>query len=1107
MSIYDYGYQNLKDHAKRNGVDSIPEETGFMENFSPTKEMFQQEMVSTSESNMIGDHVRESAQLYKDMTKSGNIKNGVDIEKSMIGEFETNKQFLEDNHQAILDFQVQNPDSGIKTIDEIMQDAQERARLTREKAAKASANSSASGTLGTLAGGVVGVFSDPVLVGSMLLGTGKITGPSKALNAWKAFKTEAAIGMGAETLITPSVMSWKDKINSPYSLKDATINILTVGAFAGVARAGGSYVVDVFEARKAIKTLRAEGKDGDADIVESYVDLQEKGISNQDAHVQAYAKAQEALDSGKIVEQAELDKITGGKVGLESVDPKGVEVDAATFQFKESSNALGVTDALKGIKEWDPIKAGTSVIWERADGVRFIADGHQRLALAKRLIGDDAQDIGLNAFIMRETDGYSAEAVRDIAAFKNIAEGTGSAIDAAKVIRSGNDLAGGLPPNSALVRDAQGLSKLDDAAFKLIVDEKIDAKYGAIIGDLVSNAEEQSAVIRALSKAKPANSNQARIMVNDMRAAGFEKTQTQDLFGGMEITESLFKERAKVIDSVMHQIKKDKSVFKTLAEQESRIAGAGNKLDRNANLARLSDDERTLATITSLANNRGPVSDAINKAAKQLKSGDSLQVATRDLLSEIKRAGDSELPNGDLGRGGDVQPTLTITEQIDALPKGAVPLKVVPPDMPGYSIGIIKKDGKPITVVNIDRSKIDVTCKDFCYPELKPAAKIPKSLLIDTRQKYTFKNGKYKPKRAKEHEEYINKELAKGSTAADGEKPIVWLMGGGSASGKGTVLEKVQADGLIPEKGSVHADPDNFKITTNEYKDLSRFGDYRAASVVHNESSDVIEELIEKAISAKKNLIIDKTLGNPKKALALINRLKADGYSVRLIGVTVDPSEALVRSLTRYFGSGRLVQSGAALERHKGFNANFDKYAKETEVSILFDNTANSPVKIAQSSQGRIDIVSKEGYNLLQARGKLNEKATTHQELRESQGLEPTLARSDKQGDGRDTGRVAEGDQRTKSQGSAESSQARLNDQLKDSGLDLDDPYLNELNIAEAKQVDDLFAQHGDIQIAVGKTIDGNGDEVIEFKSAREVMQELDDEAKVVDDMFKCMGE
>ena len=376
MSIYDSGYQNLRDHARRYGVSSIQQETGWSENHDATADFMKQEMLSTSEQMMIGDQVNQAATLYRDSIKDPNKDKlgGIELGNVGMGALHLNKQYLEDNHQAILDLQVQYPEAGFKTIDDIMKDAQEKARLTRESMSKVSANSSGLGKLGVLTGGFEGFLHDPILVGSMLLGAKKITGPSKAINAWKAFKTEAAIAAGAEMLITPSVMSWKDELNSPYSLKDATINILTIGAFAGVTRAGGSYVVDVFEARKAISSLRAAGKDGEADVVESYVNLQEKGINNQDAHIQAYKKAQEALDSGKIVEQAELDKITGGNIGLESIDPKTVEVDASTFQFKSRGDEFGVTDRLQGVKKWDSIKAGTSIVWERADGARFIAD-------------------------------------------------------------------------------------------------------------------------------------------------------------------------------------------------------------------------------------------------------------------------------------------------------------------------------------------------------------------------------------------------------------------------------------------------------------------------------------------------------------------------------------------------------------------------------------------------------------------------------------------------------------------------------------------------------------------------------------------------------------
>lgn len=1120
MSIFDSGYDDLKDHARRNGVSESPEEveTGFVENFSPSLEYFKQQMILTSEQHMMGDQVTDAIRLFNSLDPNKKddglkkLKLGSERVKGLGGGVEFGRQILEDNHQAILDLQLQYPDAGLKTIDDIMKDAQEKARLTREKMAKTNATASGLGTVGTIAGGIVGAFHDPILVGSMLLGSGKITGPSKAVNAWKAFKTEAAIGAGAELLITPSVVSWRDKLEDPYSLKEATINILTVAGFAGVSRAAGSYVVDVFEARKAIKSLRASGEDGKADVVESYVDLHAEGtLADQDGHIRAYLKAQEALERGAIPKQADLDEITG-TTGIEKLEPEEIFVDAETYQFKKSDEE-GVTDRLEGVKEWDPYQAGIVMVFEDAAGKRFIVDGHQRLALAKRL-GKDQDGIELNAFVIREKDGFTPASARELAARVNISQGTGTALDAAKVLRAASETGDGfidtLPPNSALVRNARGLANLDDVSFRMVIDEMIDEKYSAIVGELISDAAAQAAVIRALVKAKPSNANQARFMINDMKAAGFTKTKTQDLFGGHTVTESLFKERAKVIDSAMKKIKKDKSIFKTLAEQESRIAGAGNKLDRDANLLRLSDDEKTLAALTSLANAKGPVSDAINDAARRVKSGESIQRATRDILPELRRSGESELNARSSDDGtGDGDATLTIQAQIDALPKGVVPLKVIPPDMPGYSIGtIINDEGKTITVVNIDRSKIDVTCKDFCYPELKPVAKVAKSLLIETQKKYKLKSGKYKPSRVAEHKKYINEKLSEGITAADGEKPIVWLMGGGGASGKGTILKKLRKDGVIPEKGFVHVDPDEVKASLPEYKELSNLGDYRAASVVHKESSDVAKNLVAAAIKEKKNIIIDKTLGKPEKALALINKLKSEGYDVRLTGVTVDPSEALVRALTRYFGSGRLVQASAILRAHKGFNANFETYAKAVDDALLYDNTGKA-VEIADATKGKISIVSDEAYNVLLARGKLNEKATTHQELRESQGLSAELEGSSAKVSRRDSGRVAEGDQRADSRGSAESTQARarLNDQLKDSGLDLDDPYLNELHATELKQVDDLLAKHGDMEIPTGARLDADGKEVIEFRSAKEVMQELDDEQKVIDDMFKCMGE
>jgi len=1201
MSIYDSGYQNLRDHARRYGVSSIQQETGWSENHDATADFMKQEMLSTSEQMMIGDQVNQAATLYRDSIKDPNKDKlgGIELGNVGMGALHLNKQYLEDNHQAILDLQVQYPEAGFKTIDDIMKDAQEKARLTRESMSKVSANSSGLGKLGVLTGGFEGFLHDPILVGSMLLGAKKITGPSKAINAWKAFKTEAAIAAGAEMLITPSVMSWKDELNSPYSLKDATINILTIGAFAGVTRAGGSYVVDVFEARKAISSLRAAGKDGEADVVESYVNLQEKGINNQDAHIQAYKKAQEALDSGKIVEQAELDKITGGNIGLESIDPKTVEVDASTFQFKSRGDEFGVTDRLQGVKKWDSIKAGTSIVWERADGARFIADGHQRLALAKRLIGDDAQEVGLNAFIMREADGYTAEAVRDIAAFKNIAEGSGSALDAAKVIRSGRVLDEALPTNSALVRDAQGLSKLDDASFRLVIDEKIDAKYGAIVGELVSNADEQAAVIRALMKEKPANINQAKIMVSDMKAAGFTKTETQDLFGGMEITESLFKERAKVIDSAMRQIKKDKSVFKTLAEQESRIAGAGNKLDRDANLLRLSDDEKTLATLTSLANAKGPVSDAINDAARRVKSGESIQRATRDILPELRRStepGSDVRPNRD--GAGDGQPTLipekgkpvrlqdlndvevekverefkTKQKELNLTPgqyrkaaqtpqKQIVTIGKELEDAMGESIAFLNPGIKDLLKIK-DKIKnkgydgtgdlTDVVRAGFAVKEASDMPQIIEKIskryeildegivvnaagYIDQKILVRFDNGLVGeiqlwephilaakegadfvrdvfPKHLQEYVSDMDIPPRKDSGHDLYERQRSLLEGGKVKPGKGEefkALEKSMKD--------LYADANRFSKTS--WNDALESGrpESRISNgeiISHSPGSDDVRI---NQPSSKPSDGSTVTAGRPSQLKNAETSLKSndainksstdiipkDTDSIKLNQINIHRSEQKPQNLRKQLDE---VRRGVVGDKLTAGGTLATQTGRETTPFPKLDNSSH---RKALNTSARVDKwLIENAIAEAKSRGdKFN--------LRQFEQDLPLTKKADNLPQAsRDSAElylfgedIPVARQSSLRELDTTAARAKLNDQLKDSGLDLDDPYLNDLNAKEQQLVNDLLENGGDFEIPTGAKLDVDGNEVLEFRSAKEVMKELDDEQKVIDDMFKCMGE
>ncbi|MCV6825998.1 MULTISPECIES: LPD38 domain-containing protein [Halocynthiibacter] len=296
-----------------------------------------------------------------------------------------------------------------------------------------------------------------------------------------------------------------------------------------------------------------------------------------------------------------------------------VETDAETFQYKDHGDQDGVTERLQGVKDWDERSAMGGIVYEYADGRRVVADGHQRLGLAKRL-QEQGKQTPWNVEVIREEDGFTPQDVRRLAALKNIREGSGTSIDAAKVLRdSDEDIdALNLPPKSALVRDAKGLAKLSDDAFGMVVNEVVRPEWGAVVGDNVENPALHADVVALLNKLKPSNNAQAAMIAK--QAGQVSVTETQDsLFGEEDIAESLYLERAKVLDTALKRIKQDKQTFKMLSDRAGTITEEGNVLDADANAQRVEADSKAAAYLSAEANRKGPISDALTAAAKDLK--------------------------------------------------------------------------------------------------------------------------------------------------------------------------------------------------------------------------------------------------------------------------------------------------------------------------------------------------------------------------------------------------------------------------------------------------------------------------------------------------------
>ena len=337
----------------------------------------------------------------------------------------------------------------------------------------------------------------------------------------------------------------------------------------------------------------------------------------------------------------------GQDIPLMQFSPADIGVDAALMQFKSGGDQFGVTERLQGVQQWDPMAAGVVTVWEANDGRRLIADGHQRLGLAKRILAaDPAQPVTMNAFVLREADGFTAVDARVLTALKNIGEGTGSAIDAAKVFRDvGLDegVLSRLPPKSALVRDGKALARLSPEAFGAAINEVIPESYAAAIGHLADDPATHAGLVALLNKIDPPNRSQAESVIRQAMDAGFITEEQFDMFGGSTSVTALFAHKAKALDKALGELRKLKGAFSVAARNADALDAAGNRIDVDASTAAAEGNARALDLVNRLALRKGNAVSAIfNDAAERLAKGEPLASVVRDTVRQL---GELDLAN------------------------------------------------------------------------------------------------------------------------------------------------------------------------------------------------------------------------------------------------------------------------------------------------------------------------------------------------------------------------------------------------------------------------------------------------------------------------------
>ena len=625
-----------------------------------------------------------------------------------------------------------------------------------------------------------------------------------------------------------------------------------------------------------------------------------------------------------------------------------LNVDAKSFQFKEGGDEFGVTETLQGITKWDPGKAGTVYVYEQADGKLFIADGHQRLGLAKRIKKQNPeQDIFLTGLILREKDGITRDQAMATAAMKNISEGSGTVLDAVKVLRGDKKLFAELPPRSALVRMARNIVNIeDDEAFGLFVNGLVSPQQASVVGRMIpEDASMQRAAMNVIAKVKPENEVQTEAITRQVMDSGTEKVNQESLFGDKIEEESLYFERAKVLDNAIKILQRDKSAFNTIVRNQTKFESAGNKLARSANEEKIKKDGEAIDLIQTLANRRGQLSDDLTAAARAAKRDGKYGAATDSFVEAVRGAvgrGDffGEIPSNP-GRAIDAPPqngevpASTIEQNLESFDVAAGPgsnqqmdqlaadmFQEPPPKTPREAfqsddelrndLGRILEEGADEATVDAHpavtkaieeaQSKTDTTTlpgygtEAFETSRVFNTASLKKMGVDIGEQIQGYADaiaGLYRGARNMAWKD-DGLDLPQGQYINQNRRAAIVL--GPPAAGKSTI-----ANPIARKMNAAVIDSDEAKKLLPEYE--GGIG----ANAVHEESSDLAERVLNLALEFGDNVVIPKVGGSPGSIEELIKKLKEKGYSVDLVDMSVTYNNARNRMYMRFVKEGRLI--------------------------------------------------------------------------------------------------------------------------------------------------------------------------------------------------------
>ena len=332
---------------------------------------------------------------------------------------------------------------------------------------------------------------------------------------------------------------------------------------------------------------------------------------------------------------------------IAEVNPQNIVVDPQRFQYKiaGAKTKTGATGSLEGSTGYNPLYAGTISVWkDPADGITYVVNGHNRLRLAK--------ESNYDKVLVRYLPAKTAKEARAMGALQNIAEGQGTAIDAAKFMRDMTaDAAAlqrqGLSVGGKITSRAIPLSRLPDNIFDKVSTGALTEDKAIALGSVEGM---DPTVINSVAARAEKGKWSADKITQAMQEAKFATASTPAAGGGMLpgfedfFATSNFDQLLDVRTEAAKALREGVVALSSAARagRQGVLEAAGNVIDVAGSQAAKTTAQQAVNLFDRVTQYEGPVRALLNNLAAQVTPKKKAAQVVKENLAQIRAAIDDE---------------------------------------------------------------------------------------------------------------------------------------------------------------------------------------------------------------------------------------------------------------------------------------------------------------------------------------------------------------------------------------------------------------------------------------------------------------------------------